>query len=118
MLSEAHGVSLQITSGGEPYREWFGAFLWRIPILVTVLKTVLRHSKLFEGFKVQLGEDLIQARRGGLQAGGEEMDFRSFMIQVVDGEFNFLPEGEFPSAKELKDVTDCHWVVAHVTPPS
>ncbi|GJS91673.1 hypothetical protein Tco_0774309 [Tanacetum coccineum] len=25
---------------------------------------------------------------------------------------------KFPSAKELKDATDCHWVVAHVTPPS
>ncbi|GKF17198.1 hypothetical protein Tco_0062116, partial [Tanacetum coccineum] len=25
---------------------------------------------------------------------------------------------EFPSAKELKDATDHHWVVAHVTPPS
>nr|GEX59365.1 hypothetical protein [Tanacetum cinerariifolium] len=25
---------------------------------------------------------------------------------------------EFPSAKELKDVTNCHWVVAHVTYPS
>ncbi|GKA62937.1 hypothetical protein Tco_0762456 [Tanacetum coccineum] len=25
---------------------------------------------------------------------------------------------EFPSAKELKDTTNCHWVVAHVTPPS
>ncbi|GKE38492.1 hypothetical protein Tco_1461897 [Tanacetum coccineum] len=24
---------------------------------------------------------------------------------------------EFPSAKELKDATDYHWVVAHVTPP-
>ncbi|GKF76314.1 hypothetical protein Tco_0225758 [Tanacetum coccineum] len=24
----------------------------------------------------------------------------------------------FPSARELKDVTDCYWVVAHVTPPS
>ncbi|GJU94744.1 hypothetical protein Tco_1319500 [Tanacetum coccineum] len=24
---------------------------------------------------------------------------------------------EFPSAKELKDATDCHWVIAHVTPP-
>nr|GEV49543.1 hypothetical protein [Tanacetum cinerariifolium] len=177
--------------------EGFGAFTWRIPILITVTKAVLRHSKLFEGFKVQLGEDLIQARRGGLRAGGEEMDFRSFMIQGVDGEFNFLPEGgldenqsftkymnnealvinaepissvrpsniaenmdshnilydegglspislekvpaqaskvagyacspldvdsdpdihEFPSAKELKDATDCHWVVAHVTLP-
>ncbi|GJZ02735.1 putative ribonuclease H-like domain-containing protein [Tanacetum coccineum] len=40
-------------------------FLWR-------LKTVLRHSKLFEGLNVQLGEDPIQARRGGLRAGGEE----------------------------------------------
>nr|GEX35709.1 hypothetical protein [Tanacetum cinerariifolium] len=26
---------------------------------------------------------------------GQEMDFRSFMIQGVDGEFNFLPEGGF-----------------------
>ncbi|GKC49870.1 hypothetical protein Tco_1072615, partial [Tanacetum coccineum] len=25
---------------------------------------------------------------------------------------------EFPSAKELKDSADCHWVVAYVTPPS
>ncbi|GJU51993.1 hypothetical protein Tco_1221548 [Tanacetum coccineum] len=25
---------------------------------------------------------------------------------------------EFPSAKELRDATDCHWVVAYVTPPS
>ncbi|GJY21063.1 reverse transcriptase domain-containing protein [Tanacetum coccineum] len=25
---------------------------------------------------------------------------------------------EFPSAKELKDATNCHWVIAHVTPPS
>nr|GFA51755.1 hypothetical protein [Tanacetum cinerariifolium] len=25
---------------------------------------------------------------------------------------------EFLSAKELKDATDCHWVVTHVTPPS
>ncbi|GJY18811.1 hypothetical protein Tco_0390302 [Tanacetum coccineum] len=25
---------------------------------------------------------------------------------------------EFPSAKELRDATDCHWVVAHVTHPS
>ncbi|GKB42392.1 hypothetical protein Tco_0887334 [Tanacetum coccineum] len=25
---------------------------------------------------------------------------------------------EFPSAKELKDSADCHFVVAHVTPPS
>nr|GEV99681.1 hypothetical protein [Tanacetum cinerariifolium] len=29
-----------------------------------------------------------------------------------------LPELNSPSAKELKDVTDCHWVVAHVTSPS
>ncbi|GJY34893.1 hypothetical protein Tco_0419362 [Tanacetum coccineum] len=121
------------------------------------------------------------------------MDFKSFMLERVDGEFNFLPaegvsEGrnspstksmnnvapmidatplssvypsnivenvadsndpsygedeqtlvaskvadeastpldvdidfdihEFPSAKELRDAIDCHWVVAHVTPPS
>ncbi|GJX16869.1 hypothetical protein Tco_0217701 [Tanacetum coccineum] len=121
------------------------------------------------------------------------MDFRSFMIQGIDGEFNFLPKGglddspsvksvnngipvvaiesistahpstfdenvicsadniskadgkikhvagsqgegsrqrtqkrtqevpprtKFPSANELRDATDSHWVVAHVTPPS
>ncbi|GJT48330.1 hypothetical protein Tco_0974487 [Tanacetum coccineum] len=34
-------------------------------------RDLLRHSKLFEGFKVQLGEDPIQARKGGLRAGGE-----------------------------------------------
>nr|GEX80965.1 aspartyl protease family protein At5g10770-like [Tanacetum cinerariifolium] len=200
--------------------------------------------------KLQLGEDPIRARRGGLRAGeegtsssppvecgleafktaikfcyaikfelnsynvvelrlktsrkynlknhviyhrGQEMEFRSFMVQGVDGEFNFLPVGgldenesstksvnneaqminakpisdvhhldinenimdsrntsfekgglsligpdapsylevgkrskvagkrkvvvEFPSAKELKDATDFHWVIAHVTPP-
>ncbi|GKD71357.1 hypothetical protein Tco_1325447 [Tanacetum coccineum] len=33
----------------------------------------------------------------------------------VDSDFDIH---EFPSAKELKDVTDCHRVVAHVTPPS
>ncbi|GJU03107.1 hypothetical protein Tco_1113445 [Tanacetum coccineum] len=99
-----------------------------------------------------------------------EIDFRSFMMEGIDGEFNFLPKGglndeggspstksvnneaprwilppkllerenkllsllrkdlvekpkgyhlrQFPSAKELKDSADCHWVVAHVTPPS
>ncbi|GKC87293.1 hypothetical protein Tco_1147942 [Tanacetum coccineum] len=100
-----------------------------------------------------------------------EMDFKSFMVQGADGEFNFLPEGgldenrsstkkavvgshgEDPHQKarkvsahaskvtddtstpldvdsdpnihdkpdpstELKDATDCYWVVAHVTPPS
>ncbi|GJX77391.1 hypothetical protein Tco_0324202, partial [Tanacetum coccineum] len=53
------------------YRKGFGAFAWRIPILVVVSKIVLRHLKLFEGFKVQLGEYPIQAQRGGLRAGGE-----------------------------------------------
>nr|GEV83579.1 zinc finger, CCHC-type [Tanacetum cinerariifolium] len=53
---------------GKPYREGFGSFAWRIPILVTVSKTVLRHWKLFEGFMVQLGEDPIRARRGGPRA--------------------------------------------------
>nr|GEX03124.1 putative reverse transcriptase domain-containing protein [Tanacetum cinerariifolium] len=37
------------------------------------LEDSLCHSKLFEGFKGQLGEDRIQARRGGLRAGGEGM---------------------------------------------
>ncbi|GJX36748.1 hypothetical protein Tco_0248305 [Tanacetum coccineum] len=33
----------------------------------------------------------------------------------VDSDFDIH---EFPLAKELKDATDCHWVVVHVTPPS
>ncbi|GJW51398.1 hypothetical protein Tco_0092749 [Tanacetum coccineum] len=32
--------------------------------------------------------------------------------------FGKEPLQKFPSAKELKDSVDCHWVVAHVTPPS
>ncbi|GJT62984.1 hypothetical protein Tco_1006517 [Tanacetum coccineum] len=76
-----------------PYREGFGAFPWWIPILVTISKTILCHLKLFEGSKVQLGEDPIRAQRGGLRAREEEMDFKSFMVQGADGEFNFLPEG-------------------------
>ncbi|GJT00600.1 hypothetical protein Tco_0821769 [Tanacetum coccineum] len=56
----------------KPYREGFGAFVWQITILVTISKTVLRHSKLFEGFKVQLGEDPIRARRGGLRPREED----------------------------------------------
>nr|GEU55797.1 hypothetical protein [Tanacetum cinerariifolium] len=35
----------------EPYCKGFGAFACPIPILITISKTVLRHSKLFEGFK-------------------------------------------------------------------
>nr|GEX95849.1 hypothetical protein [Tanacetum cinerariifolium] len=27
-------------------------------------------------------------------------------------------QAKFPSAKELKDTIDCHWVIAHVTHPS
>ncbi|GJR15037.1 hypothetical protein Tco_0797689 [Tanacetum coccineum] len=72
----------------------------------------------------------------------EEMDFRSFMLEGVDGltfegskvsaraskvageastplDVDSDPDiHEFPSAKELRDATDCHWVVAHVTHPS
>ncbi|GJW46184.1 hypothetical protein Tco_0077830 [Tanacetum coccineum] len=44
---------------------------------------VLRHSKLFEGLKVQLGEDPIQARRGGLRAGGEAPVINAEPISVV-----------------------------------
>ncbi|GJU99742.1 hypothetical protein Tco_1329013 [Tanacetum coccineum] len=75
MLSEVQGVSLRITSGvrfrRRPNCEGFGDFAWRISILVTVSKTVLRHSKIFKGFKVQFRKELIQARRGGLRARGE-----------------------------------------------
>nr|GEW28319.1 hypothetical protein [Tanacetum cinerariifolium] len=61
-------ISLSLVMPEKPYHEGFGPFAWQIPILVTISKTVLRNSKLFEGFKVQLGEDPIQARRKGIQA--------------------------------------------------
>ncbi|GJR88127.1 hypothetical protein Tco_0212138 [Tanacetum coccineum] len=51
----------------------------------TPLETIRR-------FLACLGVDPIRAQRGGLRAGEEEMDFRSFMMEGVDGEFNFLPE--------------------------
>nr|GEV32234.1 hypothetical protein [Tanacetum cinerariifolium] len=51
----------------KPYREGFRAFAWQILILVTISKIVFRHLKLFKGFKVQLGEDPIRDRRGGLR---------------------------------------------------
>ncbi|GJY71667.1 hypothetical protein Tco_0475370 [Tanacetum coccineum] len=133
-----------------------GPFAWDgFPILVSISKTVLCRSKLFEGFKVQSGKDLIRARRGGLQAGeeGPESPVEIYRLKYacvlpswtwsyrddprqkawkvpaqaskvagdastpldVDSELDIH---EFPSAKELKDATDCHWVVAHVTPPS
>ncbi|GJY10767.1 hypothetical protein Tco_0378952 [Tanacetum coccineum] len=73
-----------------PYREGFGAFAWQIPILVTISKTVLCHSKLFEGLKVQLGEDPIRARRGGLQArDGEE--FNDFLtLYPIPSEYHVI----------------------------
>ncbi|GJR68261.1 hypothetical protein Tco_0014326 [Tanacetum coccineum] len=55
-----------------PCPEGFGAFAWRIPLLVTVSKTTLCHSKLFQGFNVQLGEVPIQAQRGDLRARGDD----------------------------------------------
>ncbi|GJU25059.1 hypothetical protein Tco_1163680 [Tanacetum coccineum] len=180
---------------------------------------VLRHSKLFKDLMVQLGRGSHSSLKGRpclktswkyspkrhvIYYRGQGMDFRSFMVQGIDGEFNFLPEGGldenqdslstksmnnktsnelpsigpfvspyleegdkskavgkrkillmllegvhveglgrflprrvrlmlipllllmlivilismFPFARELKYATDCHWVVAHVTPPS
>ncbi|GJU37483.1 hypothetical protein Tco_1185837 [Tanacetum coccineum] len=64
-----------------PDREGFEAFAWRIPILVTISKIVLRHLKLFKGFKVQLGKEPIQARRGGLRAGGEGWTIQTLLME-------------------------------------
>ncbi|GJS73890.1 hypothetical protein Tco_0706731 [Tanacetum coccineum] len=120
---------------------------------------ILRHSKLFEGYVVYLGEDPIWAskgrppsRRGGAYGGeptvnllrsflnlgragdwvallnrglktswthspkepvsyyrGHEMDFRSFMMQEINSEFKFLPEGSIddnqgsPSLKSVNN---------------
>ncbi|GJT35973.1 hypothetical protein Tco_0926392 [Tanacetum coccineum] len=38
--------------------------------------------------------------------------------KVVGDASTPLDVDKFPFAKELRDATDCHWVVAHVTPPS
>ncbi|GJW49703.1 hypothetical protein Tco_0091054, partial [Tanacetum coccineum] len=129
------------------------------------------------------GDWLTLSNRGGAcipKALTKPMDFRSFMVGGIDGEFHFEPKGgfaggegnspsnmsvnneapvidvaplnssppshvaknvgdsndvslgediigeaesdpdihEFPSTNELKDSTDCHFMVAHVTPPS
>ncbi|GJY85547.1 hypothetical protein Tco_0499573 [Tanacetum coccineum] len=55
-------------------------------------------------------------------------DMEAYNISKVDGKIKHVAgsQGEgsrqrtqkFPSAKELKDATDCHWVVSHITPPS
>ncbi|GKA79824.1 hypothetical protein Tco_0786420 [Tanacetum coccineum] len=37
--------------------------------------------------------------------------------KVVGDASTPLDVDKFPFAKELRDATDCHWVVAHVTPP-
>nr|GEV77556.1 zinc finger, CCHC-type [Tanacetum cinerariifolium] len=54
-------------------------FAWRIPILVTIPKMVLRHLKLFEGYWLQLGEDPIQALKGRPlnQRGGDANPIRT-----------------------------------------
>ncbi|GJV52926.1 hypothetical protein Tco_1448667 [Tanacetum coccineum] len=56
----------------------------------TPLETIRRFLKL--------GVDPFRSRRGGLRAGGEGtsmdvMDFKSFMMEGIDGEFHFEPEG-------------------------
>ncbi|GJR65380.1 hypothetical protein Tco_0011445 [Tanacetum coccineum] len=56
-------------------------------------------------------------------------DMEAYNISKVDGKIkhvagSLLQEGsrqrtqKFPSAKELKDATNCHWVISHVTLPS
>nr|GFB68721.1 hypothetical protein [Tanacetum cinerariifolium] len=54
-------------------------------------------------------------RKVGVGSHGEG-PHRKILIKVVSFPFFFC--AEFSSVKELKDATDCHWVIAHVTPPS
>ncbi|GJR72988.1 hypothetical protein Tco_0085353 [Tanacetum coccineum] len=94
-------ISLPLVMPEKPYHEGFRAFAWRIPILVTISKTVLRHSKLFEGFKVQLGEDPVRARKGGLQAGEEVVSLVTppmlQLIPAVLAKPSSLPLNQNPS---------------------
>ncbi|GKC24729.1 hypothetical protein Tco_1026879 [Tanacetum coccineum] len=61
------------------------------------LEIVLRHSKLIEGFNVQLGEDPIRARRGGLRARDED-SIATQTCELSKEEFNdFLTLYPIPS---------------------
>ncbi|GKB10531.1 hypothetical protein Tco_0844454 [Tanacetum coccineum] len=71
-------------------------FAWRIPILVIILKMILRHSKLFEDLIVQLGRRSLRARRGGLRAEEEEIDFRNFVYAEDAEDLSFLPNEPTP----------------------
>ncbi|GJS43334.1 hypothetical protein Tco_0568377 [Tanacetum coccineum] len=90
------------------------------------------------------GEPNVELLRAFLNLGPAEMDFRSFKMEVIDGEFNFLPKediGNEGGGEELNvskatgkpsDPLDVdsdpdihgklspfiHLVVTHVTPPS
>ncbi|GJS72829.1 hypothetical protein Tco_0705670, partial [Tanacetum coccineum] len=75
----------------------------------TPLETIQRsYSVIRERISFELEGETIESGGGGLKTSweyrpkrpliyhrGQEMDFRSFMIQGVNGEFNFLPEGGF-----------------------
>nr|GEW53555.1 putative reverse transcriptase domain-containing protein [Tanacetum cinerariifolium] len=194
--------------GGEVKPRYVGPF----KVLVKIGKVAYKleqPEELSRVYNTFYEEDPILVRRGDLRA--REEDFKSFLVQGIDGEFNFLPEGGldenqdslsvkfvnnetlvidveplsdvYPSnvaeniidsdntsseedklslvgpsvppyheesdkskaagkrkitadaprgsllisiymvnlilcIEELKDATDCHWVVAHVTPPS
>ncbi|GKE98960.1 hypothetical protein Tco_0022311, partial [Tanacetum coccineum] len=60
------------------------------------------------------------ARRAPVQASKVAGDASTPLDVDSDPDIHgkFEPMYEFPSVRELKDATDCHWVVAHFTPPS
>ncbi|GJY53437.1 hypothetical protein Tco_0445101 [Tanacetum coccineum] len=56
-----------------------------------------------------------KAQNQKVSASSKAAGKRKLTAEYVDSD----PDShEFPSAKELKDSAYCHWVVAHVTPPS
>ncbi|GJW61502.1 hypothetical protein Tco_0110837 [Tanacetum coccineum] len=85
------------------YTHHFSLFNLRLPIPLFICD-MLNYFKAYDGEPFvdllrsflnlgRVGDWLTLSNRGG--ANGTEIDFRSFMILGVDGEFNLLPEGGF-----------------------
>ncbi|GJR98623.1 hypothetical protein Tco_0270797 [Tanacetum coccineum] len=53
-----------------------------------------RTQMIFDAPLAYGGEPSIDLLRAFLNLGPAEIDFRSFMMEGIDGEFNFLPEGD------------------------
>ncbi|GJX55369.1 hypothetical protein Tco_0285266, partial [Tanacetum coccineum] len=61
----------------------------------------------------RVGDSLSKARKMATQASKVVGEASDPLDVNSDADIH-----EFPSTKELRDSADCHWVVAHVTPPS